>query len=66
MSTVPKAQLDLLLQGGYDVPLGEDYSPLAKYSIQFYGKYLMALSKGAISTFHPDEERFIAVVNGAS
>jgi len=60
----PPAQLHLLLQGGYDVPLGEDYPPIAKYSIRNYGLYLMALTNGAISTFHPEEERFIAVVNG--
>jgi pimeloyl-ACP methyl ester carboxylesterase len=60
----PPAQLHLLLQGGYDVPLGEAYPPIAQYSIRNYGKYLMALTNGTISTFHPEEERFIAVVNG--
>jgi pimeloyl-ACP methyl ester carboxylesterase len=60
----PPAQLQLLLQGGYDVNLGEDYPPLAQYSIHHYGHYLMALTNGTVSTFHPEEERFIAVVNG--
>ena len=57
-------QLHLLHQGGYDVPLGEAYPPIAQYSIRNYGKYLMALTKGTVSTFHPEEERFIAVVKG--
>ena len=60
----PAAQLKLLNQGGYDVQLGEAYPPVAQYSIHNYGKYLMALTNGSITTFHPEEERFIAVVNG--
>ena len=60
----PQPQLQLLHQGGYDVDLGPEYSALAQYSIRHYGKYLMELTKGTLVTFHPEEERFIAVVNG--
>lgn len=60
----PPAQLRLLHQGGYDVPLGEAYPPTAQYAIRNYGRYLMALTKGTVTPFHPEEERFIAVVNG--
>jgi pimeloyl-ACP methyl ester carboxylesterase len=60
----PEAQLNLLRQGGYDVVLGDTYSPLAKYVIRNYGKYLMALAEGAITPFHPEEERFISLVRG--
>ncbi len=60
----PPAQLRLLRAGGYDVALGEAYSPMARYLIHTYGKYLMALGKGAISPSLPGEERFVAVVNG--
>jgi len=60
----PPAQLHLLRQGGYDVALGDEYSLTAQYSIHHYGKYLMALTKGTITLFHPEEERFIAVING--
>ena len=60
----PPPQLHLLQQGGYDVELGESYSPSAQYSIHNYGKYLMALTKGTISPSHPEEKRFITVVNG--
>lgn len=63
-NSIPPAQLELLRQGGYDVQLGDVYSPLAQYSIHNYGKYLMALTKGTLTIFHPEEERFIAVVNG--
>jgi len=60
----PPSHLRLLQQGGYEVILGEAYSPSAQYAIRSYGKYLMALTKGTITPFHPEEERFIAVVNG--
>ncbi|GJL81867.1 MAG: hypothetical protein DHS20C01_15010 [marine bacterium B5-7] len=60
----PPSHLDLIRQGGYEVPFGEQYSQLAQYVIQNYGKYLTALSKGAISPIHPDQEHLIAVING--
>jgi len=60
----PPAQLEFLRQGGYEVSLGDEYSALAQYSIHTYGKYLMALTNGMLTPFHPEEERFIAVVKG--
>ncbi len=60
----PPAQLQVLYQGGYDVPLGDEYSPIAQYSIRTVGKYLMALTNDELTLFHPEEERFTAVVNG--
>ena len=58
------SQLQLLQQGGYDVALGEAYSPIAQYVIHTYGIYLMALTTGKLSPDHPEEKRFVAVVNG--
>jgi len=63
-NSFPPAQLQVIRQGGYAVTLGDAYSPTAQYSIHNYGKYLMALTNGTLTTFHPEEERFIAVVNG--
>jgi len=60
----PAEQLGLLQQGGYDVQLDEAYSPVIQYYIHNYGKYLMALSEGTVTTFHPEEERFMDVVKG--
>lgn len=60
----PPSRLDLLRRGGYDVALGEDYSPRARHAIRFYGKYLMALTNGRLAPIHPEEERFIAVTRG--
>lgn len=58
------SQLHLLRQGGYDVALGEAYSPRARHAIRYYGKYLMALTTGKLTAVHPEEARFIAVANG--
>jgi len=60
----PPAQLRVFRQGGYDVSLGDEYTPVAQYLIHNLGKYLMALTKGTIETWHPEEEQFIAVVKG--
>lgn len=60
----PPPHLQLLRQGGYEVTPGKAYSPLARYIIRNYGKYLIALSTGTIAPFNPEQERFIAVVKG--
>lgn len=59
-----ETHLRLLQQGGYEVTLGDAYSAKAQYAIRSYGKYLMALSQDRLKPFHPEELRFVAVVNG--
>jgi len=61
---VPLPQLQVLNQGGYDVILGETYSPRAQYVIHNVGKYLMALTVGTFEPFYLDEELFMAAVKG--
>jgi uncharacterized protein YifE (UPF0438 family) len=61
---VPLPQLQVLHQGGYDVMLGDAYSPRAQYVIHTVGIYLMALTEGTFLPFYSEEERFMAVVNG--
>ena len=63
-NVLPPPQLNLAQQGGYNMTLGDEYSPIAQYWIRNYGKYLMAMTKGTYAPYHPEEERFIAVVNG--
>ena len=61
----PPSHLDLLDQGGYDVTLGEAYSPDTRYMIRSMGIYVMALTKGTVNPIDPMQEHFVAVVNGA-
>lgn len=61
---VPPPRLQVLYQGGYDVVLGDVYSPEAQYLIHNVGIYLMALTEGTFLPFYPEEERFMSVVNG--
>jgi pimeloyl-ACP methyl ester carboxylesterase len=60
----PPSHLHLLDQGGYDMTLGEAYSPVTQYVIRSAGKYMMALTDGTVAPIDPVQERFIAVVNG--
>ena len=60
----PPSHLLLLRQGGYEVALGEAYSPITQYMIRSMGKYVMALTNGTVTPIDPMQERFIAVVNG--
>jgi pimeloyl-ACP methyl ester carboxylesterase len=61
---VPAPQLAVLNQGGFDVMLGDAYSPKAQYVIHNMGIYLMALTEGQFEPFYDEEERFMEVVNG--
>lgn len=60
----PESHLSVLRQGGYDVALGPDYTPVAAYFIRTYGKYLMALTDGTLTPVLPGETRFVEVVRG--
>ena len=61
---VPLPRIEVLNQGGYDVMLGEAYSPRAQYVIRNVGIYLMALTNGTFEPFYSDEELFMAAVKG--
>ena len=60
----PKSHLSILITGGYDVSLGDDYSPLSKHIFQTLGKYISALVKGEIKPISPDQVQFIRVAKG--
>lgn len=60
----PPAHLELFYQGGYDVELSDDYSPVTQYMIRSMGIYVTALSNGVIDPIDPIQERFVEVVNG--
>ena len=60
----PRSHLNLLDLGGYDVALGEGYSPTMQYLIHAVGKYLMGLTNGTVIPFYPEQERFVEVANG--
>ena len=60
----PPSHLRLLQQGGFDLPSGETYPPVTRHAIRYYGKFLMALTTGRLAPIHPEEKRFVAVVNG--
>jgi len=61
---VPLPRLQVMNQGGFDVELGEDYSPIARYVINNVGIYLMTLTDGTFKPFYDEEERFVAVIKG--
>ena len=61
---IPESHLEVLRLGGYEVELTDDYSPKGQYVIHSLGRYWMALSKGTLEPFLPEQERFLRVING--
>ena len=62
----PESHLEVLSQGGYDIELTDDYSPIGQYVIHNLGRYWMAVSNGDLKPFFPAQEEFLRVVNGES
>ncbi len=61
---IPAAHLEAMRRGGFDVPLGSDYSPMEAYSIRSLGHYMDALASGAIAPAHPAHEHFVRAIRG--
>jgi len=63
-SNIPAEQLRLFEQGGFDVPLGADYSELEKYVIRNLGLVLRALANGEVRPAYPVQDQFIKAARG--
>jgi pimeloyl-ACP methyl ester carboxylesterase len=51
-------------RGGFDVELGEEFSPMEKYFIRHYGYFLEALASGRLTPEDPVQEHFIKACRG--
>lgn len=53
-----------LLDGGFDIPSGNDYSPTTEHLIRYAGKYLLLLVNGEIEPTFAQQEHFVLAVQG--
>jgi len=60
----PDSHMKILVDGGFDVELGDDYSPLSQYLVAYAGRYIVLLVNGIIEPINPQQEHFIHVVQG--
>ena len=58
----PKEHVNFLLQGGFSVSLGDNYSKIQRYIIRTYGKYIRALVQQNIKPANPYQEDLLEVV----
>jgi uncharacterized alpha/beta hydrolase family protein len=63
-SPFPDDHLRELFKGGYQVDLGDDYSPIGKYCIRMVGHWMDALTSGSIAPIHPFQAHFVEVFRG--
>jgi pimeloyl-ACP methyl ester carboxylesterase len=57
----PEDHMKEYLKGGYNIKLGEDYSPLSRYSIRTTGRWMDALSSGTIKPISIEQIRFVQI-----
>ncbi len=60
----PEEHLQYYFEGGYDLDLSDDYSPIVQFIIHNYGKYWMAVTNGNLKPFFPEQENFVRVIRG--
>ncbi len=60
----PESHMKLLVNGGFDVKLNDDYSPVSQHLVSYAGKYLVLLVKGLIQPINPQQARFIQAIQG--
>lgn len=53
-----------LVDGGFDVRLGDDYSATTEHLIRYAGKYLVLLVHGQFEPISPQQEHFILATQG--
>lgn len=60
----PDSHMKLLVDGGFNVKLSDDYSPISQHLISYAGKYIILLVKGVIQPVNPQQKRFIQAIQG--
>jgi pimeloyl-ACP methyl ester carboxylesterase len=60
----PEGHLKYFFEGGYDIDLSDDYSPIVQFIVHNYGKYWMAVTNGTLKPFFPEQENFMRVIRG--
>jgi len=60
----PDAHMELLVNGGFDVELTDDYSPATQHLISYAGKYLILLINGVVQPINAQQERYVQAVKG--
>lgn len=60
----PKSHMEILVNGGFNVKLADDYSPASRHLIGYAGKYLVLLVNGVIEPINPQQLRFVDAIQG--
>ncbi len=64
-SVFPESHIQILLEGGFDLEPGAQYSPLTRHIVRYAGKYLALLVNGRVEPISPAQKRFVQAVSGA-
>jgi len=63
-SIFPESHMKLLKNGGFDVKLSEDYSPVTRHLISYAGKYLVLLVNDLIEPINQEQARYVQAIKG--
>jgi len=60
----PESHMNLLINGGFNVKLSDDYSPITQHLISYAGKYIVLLVNDIIKPVNSQQKRYIEAVQG--
>lgn len=63
-SPFPEDHLRVLDRGGYDIPLGPEFTALEAHLVRTVGHYLDAMATGELAPFHPDQVAYVRACRG--
>ncbi|XPF93602.1 lipase family alpha/beta hydrolase [Colwellia sp. RE-S-Sl-9] len=63
-SIFPESHLKILVNGGFDVNLTNDYSLRSQHLISYAGKYIVMLVKGMLKPINSQQESYIKAIRG--
>jgi len=63
-SIFPESHMKLLIDGGFDIRLTDEYSPLTQHLISYAGKYIVLLVHKLIKPINSQQERYVLAVQG--
>lgn len=55
----PESHMQLLVNGGLDVKLSDDYSPENRHLMSYAGKYLILLAKGLVEPINEQQQHYV-------
>ena len=60
----PESHMKILADGGIDIKLADEFSPITQHFVSYAGKYMVLLAKGKIVPINAEQKHFVQAIQG--